>query len=147
MMRFMQKSKKGITLVESVFAVVILGILTIGILSLLTAGGVKIHQISNESSAYAEAAQKLDLLIAAVSNGYGDVDETTKMLILPTYANEDEEPAIAKELKKATITIDEVSIHKDGTLRGWYLTLKYNGASISGFVSNTEGVFDQHEEE
>ena len=56
MMKFLpKKSKKGITLVESVFAVVILAMLTIGILSLLTAGGAKIAKISQESNVYSQA--------------------------------------------------------------------------------------------
>ena len=68
----MKKSKKGITLVESVFAVVILATLTIGVISLLTAGGVKIFEISSEADVYSQAVQKLDLVMSAVSNGSSD---------------------------------------------------------------------------
>lgn len=64
-----KKNKKGITLVETVIAVVVLAILAIGILSLMSAGGRKILHLSNEASDQAFAAQQLDLVIAAVSNG------------------------------------------------------------------------------
>ena len=64
-----KKSKKGITLVETVIAVVVLAILAIGVLSLMTAGGRKILLLSNEASDQAAAVQQLDLVIAAISNG------------------------------------------------------------------------------
>ena len=69
MMKFMKKSKKGVTLVESVFAVVILGLISIGIISMLSTGSTKIFELSNESNAHAQAVQKLDLAISAISNG------------------------------------------------------------------------------
>ena len=70
MNKFLPKnSKRGITLVESVVAVVVLGILVTGILTLLTTGGIKIQEISGESATYAKACQKMDLVISALSNG------------------------------------------------------------------------------
>ena len=64
-----KKSKRGVTLVECVIAVVLLGLLAVGVLNLLTAGGTKIAQLSKESADQAAATQKLDLAISAISNG------------------------------------------------------------------------------
>ena len=41
-----KKSKRGVTLVECVIAVVLLGLLAVGVLNLLTAGGTKIAALS-----------------------------------------------------------------------------------------------------
>lgn len=144
MMKFMRKSKKGVTLVESVFAVVILGILTIGILSLLGTGGAKIVQISHESNAHSEAVQKLDLVISAISNG------STNYII--------NEPPVSLNVDKLMNTLDfdpsvvelnaDIVLYEEGAAtitncRGWYLTLTCNGATVKGFASNSEGVFDK----
>lgn len=132
---FHKRSKQGVTLVESVFAVVILGILCIGIISLLTAGGVKIFEISKDAGAYAQAAQKLDLVIASISNG--------------AYINTDENDIVSLDSgKMAELGVTAEPVTFEGTkntadnVRGWYLTLTYNGATVTGFASNTEGVFD-----
>lgn len=149
---FKMKSKKGITLVESVFAVVILAILTIGIISLLTAGGVKIFQISGEAGAYSQAVQKMDLIISAISNGsskYIVNDESTDTCTLKV-----DELLKALELHEdsnLSLTVspdlyegDPASgSHSVSNLRGWYLTVTYQGATVKGFVSNSEGVFDR----
>ena len=140
---FKKKSKKGITLVESVFAVVILATLTIGILSLLTAGGSKIAQISNEAGVYSQAVQKMDMVISTISNGSDDyiVKEPTVQLKIDDL--------------KSTLNLTDVTITATPELyvsteaatvsnfRGWYLTLTYEGITVNGFVSNSEGVFDR----
>ena len=140
MMKFMPKSKKGVTLVESVFAVVILGILAIGIISLLTAGGQKIFQISNESKAHSQAVQKLDMVISAISNGS------------ESYITKDPTVSLNVDTLKSTLGLGDVSItatpalysgttdYSKDNFRGWYLT--YNGATVNGFASNSEGDFD-----
>ena len=140
---FTKKSKKGITLVESVFAVVILAILTIGIISLLTAGGVKIFQISSEAGAYSQAVQKMDLIISAISNGSAENIQTD-----PTVALKIEELKSTFSLNDVEITAtpelyDSAEPATVGNFRGWYLTLTYQGATVKGFVSNSEGVFDR----
>lgn len=148
MMKFMRKSKKGVTLVESVFAVVILGILTIGIISLLTAGGQKIFQISNESSAYTQAVQMMDLVISAISNG------SEEYIVNNSTVSLDKDKLIDK-LKTAlgdenlNVSIEPSAALHDSTLeatdsnfRGWYLTLTYKGATVTGFASHSEGAFD-----
>ncbi len=143
MKNIFKKNKKGVTLVESVFAVVILAILTIGIISLLTAGGVKIFQISNEAGAYSQAVQKMDLIISAISNGSTD------------YITTDPTCALDVDALKSTLHLTDVQITAtpdlyDNSLtatvsnfRGWYLTLTYQGATVKGFASNSEGVFDK----
>lgn len=146
---FMKASKKGITLVESVLAVVILAILCIGILSLLTAGGTKIYQISQESNAHAQAVQKLDYLISAISNGspayISTHDGGTSSLNIASIQTDLEVAINTSESNMSTYSDGLKSI--DATfsstdIRGWYITLTYNGATVSGFASHTEGDFD-----
>ena len=141
---FKLKSKKGITLVESVFAVVILAILPTGILSLLTAGGVEIEKMSQQSNAYSQASQKLDLVIAAVSNGYGQAvlnDEGIYTLDLSAAGDEEDESAGTIDLDDVTV-VATPELHDDNSLRGWYLEVTYMGITLEGFASDTEGVFD-----
>lgn len=134
-----KRSKKGVTLVESVFAVVILGIFATGIISLLTAGGVKIFEISSQSNAYSQAAQKMDFLIASISNGnYINTDENDLISLNSTD--------IATALGVTVDDVKVVTFNRDATtqdnVRGWYLTLTYDGATVTGFASNTNGRFD-----
>lgn len=147
----MKNSKKGITLVESMFAVVILGILTIGIVSLLSVGGAKIIKISNEASAQAEAVQKMDQVIAAISNGCGVVKDeanNTYTLLMKTPADQPDadNPQTglldALDFDDVTLNVTAATHASDGSLRGWYLTLTYRGVTVSGFASNSEGAFD-----
>lgn len=147
MKTMMKKSKKGVTLVESVFAVVILGILSIGIISLLTSGGVKIQEISQESGAYSQAVQKMDLVISAISNGSNNYiikdesDDTctlaTDKLLETLNLSSGETLGCTAELYDAT---NDPTV---SNLRGWYLTLTYQGVTVKGFASNSEGVFDK----
>lgn len=143
MMKMMKKSKKGVTLVESVFAVVILSILVIGIMSLLTAGSVKIHQVSNESNVHALAVQKLDMVISAISNG-----STTYIKTDPAVELDCSKLADALGFGNDVQIDDEIDLYDpEGgetvlNCRGWYLTLTYKGATVMGFASNSEGVFD-----
>lgn len=145
----MKKSKKGITLVESVFAVVILATLTIGVISLLTAGGVKIFEISSEADAYSQAVQKLDLVMSAVSNGSSDYIVKTEI------AGSADVVSLDVDVLKATLDIEDVTVTAvaklydtslpatESNLRGWYITVSYKGATVKGFVSNSGGVFDR----
>ena len=142
----MKNSKKGVTLVESVFAVVILGILTIGILSLLSAGGVKIGQISGESKAHAAAVQKMDMVISAISNGssnYIQKDESTGTVTL-NPDNLKTALSFGNDIGISIVKTDTDATGGTSYTRGWYLTLTYNGATVSGYASNTEGVFDRN---
>lgn len=144
MMKFIKKSKKGVTLVESVFAVVILSILTIGIISLLTAGGAKIFQLSGEANAYSQATSKLDLVISAISNGstaYITTEPTVELKIneLKTALGLDENVTLTAELERYDPSESATVLN----CRGWYLTLTYQGATVKGFASNSEGVFDK----
>lgn len=147
---FPKRSKKGITLVESVVAVVVLAIFAIGIITLLTSSGVKIQEISGESAAYAAATQKLDLAISSISNGaYVSKEEETDIVTFDL-------DALKNELGLDTTNGDKVEAEPEfyvppadpsdpitaSNVRGWYLTLTYKGVEVQGFVSNSEGVFD-----
>ena len=151
----MKKSKKGITLVESVLAVVILGIFATGLLSLLTTGGTKIQQISHEASAYTEATQKLDMFISAISNGsdeYIFVDEETPTVYLDVTKLKDKlDLGSAKIMNIGGVEVNQIvpdlypgcTEYTVSNVRGWYLKLSYNGVIVSGFASNSGGVFDK----
>ena len=139
----MNKSKKGITLVESVFAVVILATLTIGVISLLTAGGVKIAQISDEADDYSQAVQKMDMIISAISNGSEDYIQSD-----PTISLDVDSLLTVLDIDDATIEVtpdlyDSSASATDLNFRGWYITVTYRGATVKGFVSNSGGVFDR----
>lgn len=157
-----KKSKKGITLVETVIAVVVLAILTTGILSLMTAGGRKILLLSNEASDQAAAVQQLDLVIAAISNGdrrtevnpyivKGTTNEVNycclNMDVLIDSLNLDSSKVQLtatidfydtsdKRSMTKIITIDETSVtmtlYPVNNVRGWYLELTYKDASAKG---------------
>lgn len=144
-----RRSKQGVTLVESVIAVVVLGMFATGVLSLLTTGGAKIMEISGESAAYAEATQKLDLVISAISNGS---DEAAGYIVVDNATGEVR--LDIQNLKRA-LDLDDVTIvpvtslydnsagATESNVRGWYLTLTYGGETVTGFAGNNEGVFDK----
>ena len=150
MMRLLpNNSKKGVTLVESVFAVVVLGIFAIGILTLLTSGGTKIQQISHEASAYTEATQKMDMTLSAISNGSSEyIEEITSGGVTTVTLNlSDLQAALGFNTLEVTITAipelyDNTTAATPSNMRGWYLELTYNGATVKGFASNSGGVFD-----
>ena len=164
-----KKSKKGITLVETVIAVVVLAILAIGVLSLMSAGGRKILLLSNEASDQAAAVQQMDLIVAAISNG--DNGATATYIVKKT-TDEVEYCYLKLDELLDTLDIDEtkvtltasIELYDDETakftdvdgnryysvtdIRGWYLVLTYKDVSVKGvtveaFVSNSEGVFDK----
>lgn len=161
MRKFLQKkSKQGITLVESVIAVVLLGFAATGILTMLTVSGTKIFQLGSNSAAYADATQVLDMAISTISNSpssgngseifveaTGDLKDNylKDMLkdILKNNGNED------LRFEKLTIT-SRKDLYEDAgatqsslDIRGWYLTVTYRGATVTGFASYTEGAFDK----
>ena len=147
MTKLIQKSKKGVTLVEAMFAVVILGILTVGIVSMLTVGGQKIYQISHESIAHNQAVKRLDMVISAISNGSNEyilTESETEVVsldavkLLTTLKISDNTTLIADPA-----VYDETSPdYSKNNFRGWYLELTYNGKTVTGFASNSEGDFD-----
>ena len=147
MMKFLpKKSKKGVTLVESVLAVVILAMFATGILTLLTAGGTKILQIGDEAAVYAEASQKMDLVVSAVSNGSESyIVENASTGVLSLDVNN---LMSALNLSDVQITA-EASLYDSAVaaiksnVRGWYLELTFGDATVTGFASNTQGVFDK----
>ena len=173
-----KKSKRGVTLVECVIAVAVLGLLAVGVLNLLTAGGTKISNLSKESADQATAIQKLDLAISAISNGsetyikklsktVGGEDVTYCYLdtdALKSAMGFDENVTLSAKFSLYDGSVVETRddhgniILENGTqiplnkplleIRGWYLTLTYTGQSgkpitVTGFASNSEGVFDQ----
>ena len=145
------KSKKGITLVESVIAVVVLAILASGVLTMLNVGGTKISQISRESESHAIATQQLDLAISAISNGSSTYLISRDDLLGNTLVELDVAALKTAIGLEADVVIDaDPALHDaspgalatNSNLRGWYLELTYKGATVKGFASNTRGVFD-----
>lgn len=142
-----KKSKKGITLVEAMIAVVVLGIFATGILNLLTAGSSKILNISHESAAYSEANQKMDQAVSMISNGSSNLfilttdpsTNVTTCVLNESYL----EGQIGADVTAVVVLHDDDLGNTSQNIRGWYLSLTYNGATVKAFASHTEGVFDQ----
>lgn len=146
------KSKKGITLVETVLAVVVLGIFATGILTLLTAGSSKIAQTSREAAAHAEATRQMDLILSAISNGGSYLVVGTD----PSLEEGQQSLTLDPDAMKTTLGLDAgttIAITSTAlydasqgeivsNVRGWYLELTYQGETVTGFASNTQGVFD-----
>lgn len=164
-----QKSKRGVTLVECVIAVAVLGLLAVGVLNLLTAGGTKIAKLSKEAADQAKATQLLDLAISAISNG------SDEYIVKTEVDNKNSPCHLYTDALKGFLKVDDgcivelsatcslystptpqATIDADKSLinyplldiRGWYLTLTYTGQSgkpitVTGFASNSEGVFDK----
>lgn len=142
------KSKKGITLVEAVIAVVVLGVFATGVLTMLTTGGTKIAQISREGEAHAIAMQRLDAVISAMSN------DATNYINLHEMTGEVEGINVNKLKEDLQWPETDLSFNFETALysgtqpklenvRGWYITLSYQGQTVRGFTSYTQGVFDK----
>lgn len=145
---FEKKSKRGITLVESAIAVVLLGFVATGVLTMLTASGTKIFQLSDKSAAYAEATQQMDLVISVLSNSKPDSNHP---YILQGTGNVDTvELKSALGLDGSTRLVVSPSVYPEGEgkaltstlIRGWYLTLEYQNVTVKAFASNSKGEFD-----
>lgn len=152
----MRNSKKGVTLVETVLAVVVLSMFAIGVLSLLTSGRTMITKTTEKSEAYAIATQKMDLLISTISNTSLETEEgaedsffniTPDVALGDLLSLKEEKVAEITGIAKENISIDVATY--DGTdvntlenVRGWYISFPYEGVTVSGFASYTQGVFD-----
>lgn len=143
-----KKSKKGITLVESVFAVALLGFAVTGVLTMLLSSGTKIFQIGGESSDYAEATKRMDRIVAAISNYSPDFFDTTTGDLIKTklddelgYGNEHGEVDTVYNLD-SEISYFAGAEEVPANIRGWYLTIKYQTATVTAFASNSKGAFD-----
>lgn len=157
---FPAKSKKGVTLVEAVIAVVVLGLFATGILNLLTAGSSKIHKTFADSATYTEASAQLDLVIAAISNGSEEFIIKDLNAEPPTCKLDVAKLREAVGLGEDTEITAQASLYDNldvsginplypaetvqelTEIRGWYITLTYQGVTLNGFASNSEGVFD-----
>lgn len=145
---FQKKNKKGITLVESVIAVTLLGFAATGILTMLLASGTKIFQIGGESSAYAEATRRMDQVIAAVSNGFVTNTTAANAIYDDTLPNGLSTEELNDFLGFDTTTdgYSLTAVKKEyaagAGIQGWYLTLTYRDVTLTGYASNSKGVFD-----
>lgn len=156
MKAFLKKSKSGITLVEAAISVALLGFAVTGILSMLLVSGTKIYSLGDKSATYAEATQRLDLIISTISNSnfasssYTDKYGTEKTFISANGALNPQNVLEALELDDCTLEMIGSPIEYPGTetdpvkkIRGWYLRLTYDKVTVQGFVSYTEGSFDK----
>ena len=140
MNNFYIKNKKGVTLVELVLGVVILSLFAIGVLASLSAASTKIAQSSKDAATHSEATQMMDAVISIVSNGdyspenlgAGVTAESAVLGVLDDIYSLDGVDLFNMEPKT----------YADGALRGWKITLKYKGTTVTGYSSNTKGVFD-----
>lgn len=145
-----KESKKGITLVESMIAVALLAIAVTGILSMMVVSGTKIFNIRGEASDYAEATVRMDRVIAAISNGYTTNAEVGELFNSTTGALSVSKLNEFLQYNESGYSLQAVAENiydKDNpamvvSIRGWYLTLTYETATVTGYASNTKGVFD-----
>ena len=142
-MKLPRNSKKGITLVEVVVGVFVLSIFALGILSLLLYNNQAVSNSIHEKTVTSAAVQKLDTVIAAVSNGpesgFLNLDASGNITGLNVDAL-----CVLVDLPGGSITVDLVDNYDATSIRGWYITLKYSDeVSIKGYVANTLGEFDK----
>jgi len=144
-----RNSKKGLTLIEIVFGVVVLSIITLGIITALTTANTKIVKNKKESVAHTEATQMLDAVISAISHGGY---ETAAQIL-------DTNNGVMKELFgsgcDATLTIiggdtkytyaKAVEGGNVDVIMGWLVQIEYDGITVRGYASNTKGAFDKNE--
>lgn len=144
-----KSGKRGVTLVEAVMAVVVLTMFATGVLTLLTTGRTKIAETNRAANAHAAATQKMDAVIATISNGGFTADDGS--LRWDDFVVESTSyPGIKSTVGFTGVTLDycEASLYNESAepsisnVRGWYLKLTYDGATVTGFASNTQGVFD-----
>ena len=147
-MKLPRHNKKGITLVEVIVGVFVLSIFAVGILSLLVYNNQAVSDSVIDKTNYSTATQKLDMIIAAVSNG----DE-----LFVTYEGEgDNKYAVGLEKEELAdlvgvlpenvgVTEDRVDKNNpNSTIRGWYIELKFSEElTVKGYAANTQGAFDK----
>ena len=153
-----KKSKQGVTLVEAVFAVVILAMFATGVLTLLTTGRTKIAETNRDANIRAEATQVMDGIVAAISNG-GYMATTARggSEVVSTVPNERLKRAdlifhLSLDISASDLVVTKLDCYVDpgansstdpDNVRGWYLKLTYKGVTVKGYASNTQGVFDR----
>lgn len=143
MKKLPRNNKRGVTLVEVVIGVFVLSIFALGILSLLIYNNQAVSDSAKDKSAYSAAMQKLDTVIAAVSNGPDsgylvlDADDNVtglKLTALCTLA----------DLDDGSITVSSTDMYDTNHIRGWYIELKYSDElTVKGYAANTKGKFDK----
>lgn len=141
-MKLPQNNKKGITLVEVVIGVFVLSIFAVGILSLLVYNNNAVSDSIVKKADYSTAIQKLDTIIAAVSNGDDD-----------SFVTYESNKAVGLKLAEMAALVDmdegKVSATPDyyagtTTIRGWYIELTYSEElTVKGYAANTLGAFDK----
>lgn len=146
-MKLPYNNKKGITLVEVIVGVFVLSIFAVGILSLLIYNNQAVSDSAIDKRNYSAASQKLDIILAAVSNS-----------LAPATAEFDPNISYLKEGSDGSIEIDEIQFRTDfdlddctllfeedgDPLRGWYVTLTYlETVEIKGYASFAQGAFDK----
>ena len=143
MMKLPSNNKRGVTLVEVVIGVFVLSIFALGILSLLIYNNQAVSDSAKDKSAYSAAMQKLDTVIAAVSNG-----PDSGYLVLDTDDNvtglELDDLCTLADLGPGSITVSSTDMYDTNHIRGWYIELKYSDElTVKGYAANTKGKFDK----
>lgn len=143
MMKLPSNNKRGVTLVEVVIGVFVLSIFALGILSLLIYNNQAVSDSAKDKSAYSAAMQKLDTVIAAVSNGPDsgylllDADDNVTGLKLDALCT-------LADLDAGSITVSSTDMYDTNHIRGWYIELKYSDElTVKGYAANTKGKFDK----
>lgn len=143
MSRLLKNNKKGVTLVESVLALAILALLAVAVFSLFATGDVAITRSRGKAGVYAEAAQKMDFLMAAVSDS-ADLCADPITWELSAEQIRDLFPHVdlyGAEISAQISLYDPDLPRQPENIRGWYLTLTYKGVTLNGFTSYGKEVF------
>ena len=137
-------NKKGVTLVESVLALAILALVAVALLSLFTTGSTAVSAESNRAAAYATAVQKMDFLMAAVSDcGASCADPISGELSVAQLKAALPQGSLHNTEITAKVSLYDTSLpSRLENVRGWYLTLTYQGVMLDGFTSYTREVFE-----
>lgn len=141
MNHLLKNSKKGVTLVEAVLALVILALIAAAVFSLFTAGNGTIATNSAKAAAYAEAVQKMDYLIAAISDNAAICSDpiTGELSVVQVKTAFPDGDLYDAEITAEVSLYDPSLPQQPGNIRGWYLTLTYKGVTLKGFTSLVKG--------
>ena len=168
-MKLPRNNKKGITLVEVIVGVFVLSIFALGILSLLIYNNQAVSDSAVEKADYSAAVQKLDMVIAAVSNSLGpdadDYDATISYLSENGSNIEVDIAGLRDDFGMSDATVwdidadpdpdPEEAAHSTEPLRGWYITLTYKvkrtergtetdyTTVVRGYAAFAQGEFDK----
>ena len=158
-MKAPRNNKKGITLVEVIVGVFVLSIFALGILSLLIYNNQAVADSTIQKVDSSTAAQKLDMVLAAISNSTGpdkdgDISEDSYLMVVNGNVDVNVNK-ICIDFGMTDASTWSVTANSDPAngdpLRGWYITVTYTVdrgnqncvTQVKGYAAFAEGAFDE----